>query len=71
MHRFCFTCALDLHYHYDATVMLMKNKQNLHTHTLFGDGVDTPEQMVRYAIEKNFDSLGFSEHSYMFYSTLH
>lgn len=62
--------ALDIHSHVVATVMLMKDKQNLHTHTIFGDGVDTPEQMVRYAIEKNFDSLGFSEHSYMFYSPM-
>ena len=46
----------------------MKNKQNLHTHTRYGDGIDTPEQMVQYAIAKGFDSLGFSEHSYMFFS---
>ena len=31
--------------------------QNLHTHTLFCDGIDTAEQMVRAAISKGFDSL--------------
>ena len=46
----------------------MKYKQNLHTHTVFGDGIDTPEQIVQHALSKNFNSLGFSEHSYMFYS---
>ena len=37
--------------------------QNLHTHTTFCDGRDTPEEMVRLALEKGFDSLGFSGHS--------
>lgn len=46
----------------------MKNLQNLHTHTTFADGVDTPEEMVLAAIEKGFDSIGFSEHSYTSYS---
>ena len=42
--------------------------QNLHTHTTYCDGADTPEEMVLCAIEKGFDSLGFSCHSPMFYS---
>ncbi|MBR5157000.1 MAG: histidinol-phosphatase [Clostridia bacterium] len=42
--------------------------QNLHTHTSFCDGADTPEEMVIAALEKGFDSLGFSGHSYMTYS---
>ena len=42
--------------------------QNLHTHSIFCDGNDTPEQMVLTAIEKGFASLGFSGHSYMKYS---
>lgn len=46
----------------------MKNLQNLHTHSVFCDGQDTPEQMVLAAIEKGFDSIGFSGHSYMKYS---
>lgn len=44
------------------------HKQNLHTHTSFSDGADTPEEIIATAIEKNFDSVGFSEHSYMNYS---
>ncbi len=43
----------------------MNNLQNLHTHTVFCDGKDTPEEMVKAAIEKGFSSLGFSSHSYM------
>lgn len=39
--------------------------QNLHTHTSFCDGKSTPEEMVRAAIEKGFDSLGFSGHAPM------
>ena len=39
--------------------------QNLHTHTTFCDGKDTPEEMVQQAIAKGFDSLGFSMHSYV------
>ena len=42
--------------------------QNLHTHTSYCDGSDTPEQMILAAIRKGFDSIGFSGHSYMFYS---
>lgn len=46
----------------------MNELQNLHTHTCWCDGKDTPEQMVRFAIEKGFTSLGFSGHSYNPYS---
>lgn len=42
--------------------------QNLHTHTSYCDGADTPEEMVVAAISKGFDSIGFSGHSYMSYS---
>ena len=38
--------------------------QNLHTHTTYCDGKDTPEELVIAAIELGFDSLGFSEHGY-------
>jgi len=48
--------------------MKRKMLQNLHTHTSYCDGKDSPETMVKYAIEKGFDSLGFSGHSYMSYS---
>ena len=43
----------------------MGYKQCLHTHSIFCDGEDTLEQMVQAAIEKGFDSIGFSGHSYM------
>lgn len=37
--------------------------QNLHTHTIFCDGGDTPEEMVRSALAFGMDSLGFTGHS--------
>ena len=37
---------------------------NFHTHTVFCDGKDTPEEMVLTAIEKGFTALGFTGHSY-------
>ena len=36
---------------------------NLHTHTNFSDGKNTPEEMVREAIRLGMESIGFSEHS--------
>lgn len=39
-------------------------KANYHTHTRFCDGADEPEEIVREAIAKGFDILGFSGHSY-------
>ncbi len=39
-------------------------KQNLHTHSTYCDGRDTPREMVEAAIAKGFDSIGFSGHSY-------
>lgn len=38
-------------------------KANYHTHTLFCDGRNTPEEMVAAAIEKGFDTLGFTAHA--------
>lgn len=46
----------------------MKLLQNLHVHSTFCDGNDTPEEIVETAIEKGFASIGFSSHSYMHYS---
>lgn len=37
---------------------------NFHTHSLFCDGKDEPETMVKRAIELGFKALGFSGHSY-------
>lgn len=47
----------------------MNHKQNLHIHTNYVDGKDTPEEIVLMAIERGFDSIGFSEHSYLKYSS--
>ncbi len=44
-------------------------KQNLHTHTKYCDGTDTPREMIEEAIRLGFDSLGFSEHSHMEFSS--
>ena len=41
----------------------MKHLQNLHTHSTYCDGKNAPEEMVLVAIEKGFDSIGFSEHA--------
>lgn len=46
----------------------MSHKQNLHMHTTYADGKNTPEEMVLEAIAQGFDSIGFSEHSYMAFS---
>ena len=37
--------------------------QNLHTHTSFCDGKNSPEEMVHAAIRLGMDSLGFSGHA--------
>ena len=39
-------------------------KVNLHTHTTYCDGNNSPEEMVLDAISAGFDVLGFSGHSY-------
>ena len=36
---------------------------NYHTHTVYCDGKNTPEEMILEAIERGFDVLGFSGHS--------
>lgn len=46
----------------------MRKLQNLHTHTCYCDGKDTPEEIVLEAIDKGFTSIGFSGHSYMHYA---
>ena len=39
-------------------------KQNLHTHTTYCDGNNSIPEMIRSAVEKDFDVLGFSGHSF-------
>lgn len=43
-------------------------KQNLHTHTTFADGKNTPEELAQEAVRRGFSGLGFSEHTYMPFS---
>ena len=45
--------------------------QNLHTHGMYCDGKDDYEDTVKRAIELGLSSIGFSGHSYMFYSPSH
>lgn len=46
----------------------MKYLQNLHTHSTFCDGKNTPRETVESAIKQGFNSIGFSGHSYMHYN---
>ena len=46
----------------------MRNKQNLHIHSTYSDGKHTPRELIEEAIVRGFDSIGFSEHSYMYFS---
>ena len=43
----------------------MSFKQNLHTHSTFCDGKNTPEELVKEAIARGFGSIGFSMHSHV------
>ena len=43
--------------------MWKKSIQNLHVHTRFCDGQDTPEELVRHALALGMDGIGFSAHS--------
>ena len=40
------------------------SRNNIHTHTVFCDGKDTPEELVKYAIECGCRAIGFSGHSF-------
>ncbi len=42
----------------------MKHLQNLHTHTNYCDGKNTIEEIILTAIDKGFNSIGFSGHGY-------
>lgn len=45
-------------------------KTDLHLHTIYCDGRNTPEEMVKAAIEKGFACIGFSGHSYVDFDPL-
>ncbi len=44
-------------------------RRDLHCHTRFCDGSNTPEEMVRAALDKGLSTLGISSHSYTFFDT--
>lgn len=44
---------------------LFHQKMDLHTHTNYSDGRDTPEEMIRAAIALGLETIGLSDHSYM------
>lgn len=37
---------------------------NFHTHSVYCDGIDTPEDIIKEAINKGFSDIGFSSHSH-------
>ncbi len=41
--------------------------RDFHIHTTFSDGKNTPEEVVREAIKKGIECIGFSDHSYTFF----
>ena len=43
--------------------------RDLHTHTVFSDGKNSPEEMVISAIEKGLCEIGISDHSYTDFDT--
>ncbi len=45
--------------------MQIKQIQNLHTHSTFSDGKNTPEEIIRRAIRCGFTAIGFSDHTAM------
>lgn len=46
-----------------------KGDVNLHTHTMYCDGKDSPEDMVKKAVALGFRALGFSGHEYSSFDT--
>lgn len=47
---------------------MIKYNQNLHTHSTFCDGKNSPEDIIKHAIEIGFDSIGISSHSEMYFN---
>ena len=45
--------------------------QNLHTHTTYCDGALSVEEMILAAMEKGCGSIGFSEHSHVFFDDIY
>ncbi len=49
------------------TPEIFNSYYDLHTHTVFSDGADTPRRMVLAAISKGLAHIGISDHSYTFF----
>ena len=43
--------------------------RDLHMHTTYCDGKNTPEEMIRAAVDKGLSAVGISGHSYTFFDT--
>ncbi len=41
--------------------------RDLHIHSTFSDGKNTPEEIVREAVRRGMDTIGFSDHSYTWF----
>ncbi len=52
-----------------ADLLKYGTAQELHCHTIFCDGKNTPEEMVRAAVKKGLKRIGFSGHAPMSYET--
>lgn len=42
---------------------------NLHTHSVYSDGKNTPREIVEQAISQGMSAIGISDHSYTFFDT--
>lgn len=49
--------------------MLQNNYSSYHNHTVFSDGNNTLEEMVIQAVDLGFETIGFSEHSSVFFDS--
>ncbi len=45
------------------------NKFDLHIHTTYSDGINTPLEVVKFAINNGVGTLGFSDHSFTSFDT--
>ncbi len=48
----------------------MEHLQNLHMHCTYCDGKNTPREIAEWALLHGFESIGFSTHSYMPWSSM-
>lgn len=42
----------------------MLKKRDMHTHSVYSDGKNTPEEMILSAIDKGFEAIGITDHAY-------